>query len=93
MWILIAIVLKLDNYNQSVPVFDKPLLYNTHQECHESLQEMYEEYKKLQSNYPVEIEFKLNDNNQKYMLYSYKPDYTKSKITTYYHCLKAYRKE
>ena len=33
-----------------------------------------------------------NDNNQKYLVYTYKADYTKPKITTYYYCLKTFVK-
>ena len=92
MWALIAVVIKLNSLGEFVPVYDKLLRFDSLKKCELSMQQIYKEYKILQTNYPVEIEFKYNDNNQKYMMYSYKPDYTKSKITTYYHCLKLYSK-
>ncbi len=52
------------------------------------MDEVYENKKKLRANYPVIVEFKKNYNNEKYMIYSYKPDYTKPKKTSYYQCIK-----
>ena len=65
---------------------------STLNECEVSMQDIYDKYKLLKANYPVEVEYKTNDNKQKYIIYTYKPDYTKPKVTTYYHCLKAYKK-
>ena len=92
MWILLAVVLKASSPGSNVPILDKPLVYNTLEICEASMKDLYDEYKKLQANYPVEVMYKENDNKQKYMMYSYKPDYTKPKITTYYYCLKVYNK-
>ena len=93
MWILLAVVLKAASPDVTIPIYDKPLTHNTLEECEISMKAIYNEYIVLQANYPIKIEFKTNDNKQKYMIYSYKPDYTKPIITTYYHCLKTYSKE
>tara|TARA_A100001011_G_C14047843_1_gene730580 strand:+ start:30 stop:308 length:279 start_codon:yes stop_codon:yes gene_type:complete len=91
-WILLAVVLKTTNPGVSIPVLDKPLIHNTQLECEKSMKSIYDEYKLLQVNYPVKVKYEKNDNNQKYMVYTYKPDYTKPKITTYYYCLKTFVK-
>ena len=93
MWILLAVVLKASSHDLTIPVLDKPITHNTLEQCQTSMNLIYSEYKALQANYPVKVEYKVNDNNQKYMMYSYKPDYTKSKIITYYYCLQTYKKE
>jgi hypothetical protein len=92
MWILIAIVLKVTSPDLTVPILDKPLTHATLKECKASMQLIYNEYKILQANYPLTVEYKINDNKQEYMIYSYKPDYTKPEVTTYYYCLKTYKK-
>ncbi len=92
MWILLAVFLKTVSSDITVPILDQPITHNTLEECQTNMNLIYSEYKVLQANYPVEIEFKINDNNQKYMRYSYKPDYTKPKITIYYYCLRTYKK-
>ena len=89
MWILLAIVLKTSTPNSVIPVYDKPIIYSSLEECQTSLKLVYDKYKILQVNYPLDVEFKINDSNQKYLVYSYKPDYNKPKITTYYSCIKA----
>ena len=70
MLILIAVVLKASKLGTNVPVLDKPLIYNYLEICEASMQELYDEYKKLQANYPVEVMYDENDNKQKYMMYS-----------------------
>ena len=92
MWILVALVLKTAELGYVMPSYDKLMVYSTLNECEVSMQDIYDEYKLLKANYPVEVEYKTNDNKQKYIIYTYKPDYTKPKVTTYYHCLKAYKK-
>ena len=93
MWVLLAIVIKTVNPSTTIPVLDKPLIYSSEHKCKKKMKEIYKEYKILQANYPVEIAFKKNDNNQEYMIYTYKPDYTSPKITTYYQCLQTYSEE
>ena len=93
MWILLAVVIKTISPNEAFPVYDKPLIYKSINECNDSMQKLYDEYKILQANYPVKVEFKINDNKQRFMIYSFKPDYTKPEIVTYYHCLRAFTKE
>ena len=93
MWVLLAIVIKTVNPSTTFPVLDKPLIYSSENECKKKMKEIYKEYKILQANYPVEIVFKKNDNNQEYMIYTYKSDYTSPKITTYYQCLQTYSEE
>ena len=92
MWILFAIVLKLNSPLEVTPVVDKPLIFNSLEQCENNMDQMFNEYIKLKFNYPVEVEYKTNDNRQRYMVYSYKSDYTKPKVTTYYYCIKAYSK-
>ena len=92
MWILLAVVFKITSQGLPVPVYDKALIHKTLEQCESSMLDIYNEYKVLQVNYPLEIRFEENDNKQKYLIYSYKPDYTKPSITTYYHCLKIYSK-
>ena len=92
MWVLLAVVLKITSPDLAVPVLDKPLAYESLESCKASMKLIYNEYKALQANYPLEVAYKINDNKQEYMVYSYKPDYTKPKITTFYYCLKAYKK-
>tara|TARA_E500000178_G_C16509927_1_gene525390 strand:- start:43 stop:327 length:285 start_codon:yes stop_codon:yes gene_type:complete len=93
MWILLVAVLKTSDISTIMPVYDKPLIHDTLEQCEASMKKIYNEYKILSYNYPLEVELKTNDNKQKYIIYSYKADYTKPKVTTYYHCLKAYQKE
>ena len=92
MWVLLAVVLKVNDLGMNVPVYDKPIINKTLSECNENMKKIHDEYKILKANYPVEVEFKINDNKQKYLKYTYKPDYTKPNIVTYYHCLKVYKK-
>ncbi|MBJ57380.1 MAG: hypothetical protein CMP24_03960 [Rickettsiales bacterium] len=93
MWILLAVVFKITSHDLLMPVYDKALVHKTKEQCELSMQEIYTEYKGLQVNYPIEIRYEKNDNKQKFLIYSYKPDYTKPSITTYYHCLKIYSKK
>ena len=88
MWILISFVLKTTGASSFIPIYDNPILHNTVTECENSIQQIYDKYKLLQTNYPIELDIKTNNNNQRYLIYSYKPDYTKPKITKYYNCLK-----
>ena len=92
MWILLAVVLRVISPEETIPILDKPLVYNSFKECDVKMQKIYNEFRLLQANYPVEIEYKINDNNQKYLVYSYIPDYNKPKVTTYYYCIKTYTK-
>lgn len=89
MWILLAIVLEMSSPDITIPVLDSPLVHNSLEECEASMNDIYKKYKKLEANYPVEIEYKIDDSKHKYMLYSYKSDYTKPKTLKYYYCLKS----
>ena len=62
--------------------------YKTLKECYFEMNEIYKEKKKLKANYPLDIEYKLNDNHKKYLKYTYKPDYTKPTVVNYYQCKK-----
>ena len=92
MWILVAVVLKVANSGDNIPVIDKPLIHKTQKDCERSMKNIYDEYNLLKVNYPINIKFHKNDNEQRYMTYTYQPDYNKPKITTYYYCLKSYMK-
>ena len=87
MWILLAVVLKASPISNYVPIIENPLVYDTKNKCEDSILAIYDKYKLLQANYPIEIEYKTNKNKQNYLMYSYIPDYNKDKIITYYYCL------
>ena len=87
MWILLAVVLKASPISNYIPIIENPLVYDTKNKCEENILAIYDKYKLLQANYPIEIEYKTNKNKQNYLMYSYIPDYNKDKIITYYYCL------
>tara|TARA_S200000501_G_C20690784_1_gene684988 strand:- start:394 stop:660 length:267 start_codon:yes stop_codon:yes gene_type:complete len=70
------------------PIVENLQIYSTSEECYSKVEEIYEEKKKLKVNYPLEVEYKKDQNNESYMVYSFKPDYTRPKIVKYYQCKK-----
>ena len=92
MWILINIVLKTSSLGSYIPSYEKLIVHNTFDSCEADMENIYRNIIKLKANYPVEVEYKFNNNNEKFIEYSYKPDYTRPKEVSYYHCMKMKKK-
>ena len=88
MWILITVIISSLNTETNVPVYLRPILHETIENCELNLDRIYSDLIKLTYNYPVEVKVKYDENNKKYLKYSYKTDYTKPEETKYYHCKK-----
>ena len=88
MWVLITVIISLSSTEASAPVYLKPSLHDTIEKCELNLDQIHLDLIKLTYNYPVEVKIEYDENNKKYLKYSYKTDYTKPKETKYYHCKK-----
>lgn len=88
MWILITVILSSSITEANAPVYLRPILYDTIEKCESNLDQIYSDLIKLTYNYPVEVKVKYDEDNKKYLKYSYRTDYTKPKETKYYHCKK-----
>ena len=88
MWILITVILKTTSLDGDSPVYLKPILHDTIEQCELNLDQIHSELIKLTYNYPVDVKLEYDENNEKYLKYSYKTDYTKPEETRYYHCKK-----
>ena len=88
MWILITVIISSLSTETNDPVYLRPILYETIENCELNLDRIYSDLIKLTYNYPVEVKVKYDENNKKYLKYSYKTDYTKPEETKYYHCKK-----
>ena len=88
MWILLTVIISVSNAEANAPVYLRPILYDTIEKCELNLDKIYSDLIKLTYNYPVEVKVKYDENNKKYLKYSYKSDYTKPEKTKYYHCKK-----
>ena len=88
MWILITVILKTISPGVDTPVYLKPILHNTLENCETNLDEIFSELNKLKFNYPVKVKIEYDANNNKYIKYKYKSDYTRPEETMYYHCKK-----
>ena len=88
MWILIIAALNLNSDGLYVLNYDQLTLYKTLKGCENKMDQVYKNLKILEANYPVEVRYKTDYDNQKFIKYSYKPDYTKPKVDSYYHCKK-----
>lgn len=88
MWILITVILKTSNLDVNAPIYSDPILHNTIEKCELNLDKIYSNLIKLTYNYPVNVVLKYDENNKKYLKYSFKTDYTKPRQTKYYHCKK-----
>ena len=88
MWVLITVILKAASLEGYEPVYLKPILYDTIEQCELNLDQIHSELIKLTYNYPVDIKLEYDENNKKYLKYTYKTDYTKPIETKYYHCKK-----
>ena len=88
MWILITIILNASGPEINSPVYLKPILHDTIEQCELNLDRIHSDLIKLTYNYPVDIKLEYDENNKKYLKYNYKTDYTKPEETKYYHCKK-----
>ena len=88
MWILLTVIISSSNTEANAPVYLRPILYDTIEKCELNLDLIYSDLIKLTYNYPVEVKVEYDENNKKYLKYSYKTDYTKPEKTKYYHCKK-----
>ena len=88
MWVLITVILKAASLEGYEPVYLKPILYDTIEQCELNLDRIHRDLIKLTYNYPVDIKLEYDENNKKYLKYTYKTDYTKPGETKYYHCKK-----
>tara|TARA_X000000950_G_scaffold238476_1_gene290549 strand:- start:441 stop:710 length:270 start_codon:yes stop_codon:yes gene_type:complete len=88
MWILLTVIISASNTEANAPVYLRPILYDTIEKCELNLDLIYSDLIKLTYNYPVEVKVEYDENNKKYLKYSYKTDYTKPEKTKYYHCKK-----
>ena len=88
MWILITVIINSAGPAESTPIYLKPILHETLEKCELNLDRIQSDLIKLEYNYPVEVKVEYDDNNKKYLKYSYRTDYTKPEETKYYHCKK-----
>ena len=88
MWILLTVIISSSNTEANAPVYLRPILYDTIEKCELNLDQIHSDLTKLTYNYPVEVKVEYDNNNKKYLKYSYKTDYTKPHKTKYYHCKK-----
>ena len=88
MWVLITVILKTTSLESNAPFYLKPILHDTIEKCEYNLDKIYLNLSKLKFNYPVDVKILYDNENNKYIKNSYKPDYTKPLETMYYHCKK-----
>ena len=88
MWILITVIINSSSPGELTPIYLKPILHDTLEKCELNLDRIQSDLIKLEYNYPVEAKVKYDENNNKYLKFSYKTDYTKPMETKYYHCKK-----
>ena len=88
MWVLITVILKAASLEGYEPLYLKPILHDTIEQCELNLDRIHQDLIKLTYNYPVDIKVEYDENNKKYLKYTYKTDYTKPEETKYYHCKK-----
>ena len=88
MWVLITVVLKLTESGKFMPVYENAILHKTIESCEVNMEKVYSDLELLKANYPVTLEYRYNDENNKYIRFKYKPDYTKPEKERFYHCLK-----
>ena len=88
MWVLITVILSSSSTEANAPIYLRPILYDTIEKCELQLDLIHSDLIKLTYNYPVEVKVKYDEDNKKYLKYSYRTDYTKPMETKYYHCKK-----
>ena len=88
MWVLITVIISSSSTEAYAPAYSRPILHDTIEKCELDLDRIYSDLIKLEYNYPVEVKVEYDQDNKKYLKYTYKTDYTKPKETKYYHCKK-----
>ena len=88
MWILITVIISSSSTEANAKIYLRPTLYDTVEKCQLALDRIHLDLMKLEYNYPVKVKIEYDEDNKKYLKYSYKTDYTKPKETKYYHCEK-----
>ena len=88
MWILITVIISSSSKELNAPVYLRPILHDSIEKCELNLDQIHIDLIKLTYNYPVEVKVEYDEDNKKYLKYSYRTDYTKPKETKYYHCKK-----
>ena len=88
MWILITVIISSSSTETNAPIYLRPILYDTIEKCELDLDRIHSDLIKLEYNYPVEVKIEYDEDNKKYLKYSYKTDYTKPEETKFYHCKK-----
>ena len=88
MWVLITLIISSSNTEVKAPDYLRPILHDTIEKCELDLDRIHSDLIKLEYNYPVEVKVEYDEDNKKYLKYSYKTDYTKPEKTKYYHCKK-----
>ena len=88
MWILITVIISSSSTEVYAPSYSRPILHDTIEKCELDLDRIYSDLIKLEYNYPIEVKVEYDQDNKKYLKYTYKTDYTKPKETKYYHCKK-----
>ena len=88
MWVLITVIITSSTIDTKAPIFLKPILHDTIENCELNLDRIHSDLTKLTYNYPVEVKLEYDKDNKKYIKFSYKTDYTKPEETKYYHCKK-----
>ena len=93
MWLLITVIINASGPEINAPSYLKPIIHDTLEECQLNLDRIHSDLIKLTYNYPVEVKVKYDEDNKKYLKYSYRTDYTKPEETKYYHCKKILKKK
>ena len=88
MWILITVIISSSSKEVNTPVYLTPILHDSIEKCEINLDQIHSDLIKLTYNYPVDVKLEYDENNKKYLKYSYKTDYTKPEKIKYYHCKK-----
>lgn len=88
MWVLITVIISSSSTEVNSPAYLRPILHDTIEKCELDLDRIHSDLIKLEYNYPVEVKVEYDEDNKKYLKYTYKTDYTKPEETKYYHCKK-----
>ena len=88
MWVLITVIITSSSTEVNAPAYLSPILHDTIEKCELDLDRIHSDLIKLEYNYPVEVKVEYDEDNKKYLKYTYKTDYTKPEETKYYHCKK-----
>ena len=72
MWILITVIINASGPEINAPVYLKPIIHDTFEKCELNLDQIHIDLIKLTYNYPVEVKVEYDENNKKYLIYSYR---------------------